>query len=334
MNRLVMQIAVFALLASTSIMAQDDVKPKKPRWLTGVTTSEHHSKLSPVVPMKFFLPNGDQLPATFTEDVPVTVLAETSLFEDNPPAKALGVDIPNPKWLRKVSISWYINDWETKKKTRISSSRQNAVNEIVVTPLNPTGKAAIMCYASRKMRYDVVETGKTEGSYANSSVAKDVRVLDITPPTCGLEITVKDGSSAAFWVEENPPNQYPLPKIADVSFTGALVNEVNPDAIIPIQGIELGEGMIISPDQASINVNADDVLILRVNGKDNYKLDNSKLKYGICNGAGGEPSPISEVSAAEIDLAKLNLQERPHLYVDATDTTGNRQILFVPLKIK
>lgn len=325
-------IIVVLLFPATAAIAQNS-KNDTP-WLAGVTTSPHHSKLSPVVPMQINLSDGNPIPATLTEDIPISVVAETELFNPDPPTKAGNTEIPNPVWMHPVSISWYFVDWEKNKNSLASSDQPHAVNEMVITPLSPTGKAAITCYASRKMRYDLPEPGKTEGSFANSSVAKDVRVLDITPPTCGLEITVENGQSGAFWVTESPPNKYPPPKLADVLFTGALANESAPSTIIPVQGLELGENMIIQPDQAAIHVPANAVLILRVNGGDNYKLDNNKLKYGICNGAGGNPVPIGEVNPDKLDLSKVKLEKKTYLYVDASDTTGNREVLFVPLIVK
>jgi hypothetical protein len=63
-------------------------------------------------------------------------------------------------------------------------------------------------------------------------------------------------------------------------------------------------------------------------------VDNDKLKYGICNGAGGEPAPVGPVNAPELNLADLKIPENAHFYVDATDVAGNRQVLFVPLKVQ
>jgi len=322
---------------SVALLAQDGKaanSSKDAPWLEGVTIGPHPTELSPVLPMKIYMENGEAIPATLTEDVPVTLVADTAIFAPEPPIEANGEVIPNPKWIRNAAVSWFFIDWETNKNTSASTSQQLALNQMVVTPLKPTGKGAITCHIGRKMRYDLPEPGKTKGTFANSSVAKDVRVLDITPPTCGLEISVKDGQSGTFWVAENPPNKYPLPKLADVYFSGALVKESDPDEIITVQGLELGLGMVVALEQAAINVPADAVLSIRVNGEDNYKLDSSKLKYGICSGAGGEPTPVSAINATEIALADLKIPEHPYLYIDASDTTGNRQVLFVPLKIK
>ena len=125
-----------------------------------------------------------------------------------------------------------------------------------------------------------------------------------------------------------------MPKIADVYFTGALANKQDPDEIISVQGLELGVGMVVPPDQAAITVPADAVLTIKVNGGDNYKLNNGKLKFGISSGAGGEPVPLGTVNAAEIVLADLNLPEEPYLFIDASDEAGNRQVLYVHLKVQ
>ena len=325
---------IIVLFGCVTVFAQDNtVSSKDAPWLEGVTIGPHPQKISPVIPMKLYMDDGNSIPATLTEDIPVTLIAETSLFDKDTPAKSNGKEIPNPRWIRKPAISWYFVDWE-KNKNQLASCKENlAINQMIVTPLSPTGKGAITCFASRRMRYDLSTPGKTQVSFATSSKAKDVRVLDITPPTCGLKITVKNGGTGMFWVTENPPNKYP-PKLADVSFTGNLIDGIQPDEVVPIQGLELGENMVVSAEQAAISVAADSVLMIEVNGDDNYKLNLDKLKYGICDGAGGNPAPIGQVSPSEIKLAELKLPENPHLYIDASDMAGNRQVLFVPLKIK
>jgi hypothetical protein len=203
---------------------------------------------------------------------------------------------------------------------------------MVIIPTMPTGKGAITCHIARKMRYDLPEPGRKKSTFANSSGAKDVRVLDITPPLCGLEISVENGPSGACWPVENPPDKYPLPKQADVFLSGALFNAADQDVLI--QGLELGNNMIVRPEQGALTVAADAKLTIRVIGGDNYKLDNSKLKFGLCNGAGGVPSPVGPENAELLDLSKLKLPEAPYLYLDATDVAGNQQVMFVPVKIK
>lgn len=325
---------VVGLSGSMPLYGQEPISKIETPWLEGISIGPHPADLSPVLPLKIYMENGEAIPATLTEDVSITLVADTAIFDPEPPAEYNGTEIPDGKWTRNAAVSWFFIDWETNKNVAASSTHQLALNQMVVTPLNPTGNGAITCHIGRKMRYSSSEPGKFKGTFANSSVGQDVRVLDITPPTCGLEISVQDGRSATIWVAENPPHKYPLPKLADVYFSGVLVNAADPDAILTVQSVELGAGMVIAPEQAVITVAADDVLSIKVNGEDNYKLDSSKLKYGICKGAGGEPVPVTAVNAGEIALADIELPENSYLYVDASDVSGNRQILFVPLKIK
>ena len=48
----------------------------------------------------------------------------------------------------------------------------------------------------------------------------------------------------------------------------------------------------------------------------------------------GAPAPGGDVNADEKKLAELKLPENPHLFVDASDVAGSRQVLYVPLKTK
>jgi len=326
---------IICLVGSAVLNAQDDAASKEtPPWMEGINMPPRPDYLSPTLPLKIYLENGEAIPATLTEDVSITLVADTEIFDPEPPAEYNGSDIPNAKWSRNAAVSWFFIDWEKNKNVAASSTQPLALNQMVVTPLNPTGKGAITCHIGRKMRYTDPVTGKTRGTFANASVGHNARVLDITPPTCGLEISVQGGRSATFWVAENPPNKYPLPKHADVYFSGALVNEADPGAIITVSALELGSAMVIPSEKAVVTVPADSVLNIKVNGEDNYKLDTAKLRYGICQGAGGEPVPVGTVNASEITLAEINLPENPYLYVDASDVSGNRQVLFVPLKVR
>lgn len=322
----------FTSLASAQQPGAVQVDEEKTPWLKGVEISPYPVDISPVIPLKIYAENGEAVPATLTEDVPLMVVADSAIFEAEPPAEYKGQPIPNPRWERNPSVTWYFIDWEKNKNFMASVSEQLALNQMVIIPTTPTDKGAITCHIGRKMRYDLEEPGRTKGTFANSSGAKDVKVLDITPPLCGLEISIENGPSGACWPVENPPDKYPLPKLADVYFSGAIFNAV--DQEINVQGLELGANMIVSADLAALSVSAKDKLHIKVIGGDNHKLDNSKLKYGLCNGAGGEPAPIGEENAEVLDLARLKLPKTPYLYLDATDVAGNRQLMFIPVKIK
>lgn len=335
MKKLFLLLVVFSL-AAIVLYAEEEIPSYELEgapWLKGVTIGPVPTELSPVVPMQIFLESGEPIPATLTEDIPLNVVADTALFDPTPPSKYKEQVIPNPVWTKNVSIAWHLIDWEANVTTIASSSLPLAANQMEVVPITPTGRGAIVCYAGRKMRYDVPESGISKGTYANSSVGADVRVLDITPPTCGLQISVKGGEGALVWVEENPPNKYPLPKLADVCLQGALVNEADPEEIIRIPEFELGTGMMVSKENAAISVSADSVIKIEPIGDDNYRLDETKLKYGICADPSSEPISLAEENANEINLAEIKLPKQPYFFVDASDTTGNREILFVPIKV-
>ncbi|NCB38845.1 MAG: hypothetical protein EOM80_08755 [Erysipelotrichia bacterium] len=324
----------FVVLGSPAFAAgsTEAVDVEKTPWLKGVEISPYPVDLSPVLPLKIYLENGEPVPATVTEDIPLTVVAETSIFDPEPIAEYKGQPIPNPRWEDNPAVSWFVIDWEKNKNFMATVQEPLAINQMVVVPTTPTGKGAITCHIARRMRYDLSEPGTSKATFANSSGAKDVRVLDITPPLCGLEISVKGGGNGAFWPVENPPNKYPLPKQADVYLSGAIFNAAEKDILV--SGIELGKNMIIAPEQGVITLSAKDEISIKVIGGDNYKLDNSKLRFGICDGAGGEPAPIVPENTDVIKLSKIRLPKAPYIYLDATDTTGNRQLMFVPLKIK
>ena len=305
-----------------------------PKWLKGVTISPYPEELSPVLPCKIYDGNGGPVPGTFTEDVPITVMADSKIFENLPPSEYKGKPIENSVWADKVAVSWFFIDWEENKNTEASTTYDVAANQMVITPLNPTGKGAVTCHLGRRMRYNNSETGKVKVTFCNSSGAKDVKVLDITPPTCGLEVSVKQsGKAGVFWAVENPPNKYPLPKIADIYLSGPLFVSAGEAETLVVPSLELGANMIVTPDKAALHVPADAILTFKMVGGDNYKLDDQKVKFGICAGAGGEPVPVGTVNPAEIDLKSLNLPDDPHVYIDATDLAGNRQVAFVPIKI-
>ena len=193
---------------------------------------------------------------------------------------------------------------------------------------------------NKKFQYGLMGYGKRAKEYEssinylvdNQIVYRSFKVKDITPPTCGLDITVVDGLSGRCWPVENPPNHYPLPKTADMYFSGALFDSNDETKLV--SGFELGSNMIVSNEDGAINLKKTDVIKVKVIGDDNYKLDPDRLKYGICAGAGGEPTPVSPVNAEEIDFSTFLIPENPFLYLDATDTAGNREILYIPLNIE
>ncbi len=336
MKRIYLSLIIAVSAFSMPIQAAEtnkDVDLEKAPWLKGVEIEMVPSHITPVIPMKLYLENGEQIPKELTEDEPITVQADSDIFFDEAPSKDRDMDIPNPLWEANPSVNWQVIDWETNKNTTCSATPGFAPNVMVVIPETPTSRGAITCFAGRRMGYDNIQTGRRTNTFANSSIAKDVKIKDITPPTCGLEITVVDGPSGSIYPVENPPNHFPLPKTADLIMTGSIFNG-DPDYQDVESGLVLGTDMIASEEKATISISQDSILKLTVIGQDNYKLNTDKLKYGICNGSGGEPTPVCEENQTEYDFSKIKIPEKPYIYLDAIDMAGNREVLFIPLAVK
>jgi hypothetical protein len=334
-NFLFISIFTAFVLCGSSLLASDtnpNFDLNKTPWLEGVDLESVPKHITPVIPMKINLQSGEEFPREIVEDEPIYVRADSDIFFDEPPIKDRGMDIPNPVWDRKPFVNWRIIDWETNKSVACTSSSDMEQNCMVVIPVQPTSRGAITCFVGRKMSYDnVEEPGRRKSCFANSNVARDVKVKDITPPTCGLQITV-EGSAATVYPVENPPNMFPLPKTADLIIKGGLFNGDSEYEEV-LSGLVLGPDMIAPEESAAIPVSRGAVVKLTVIGEDNYKLDTSKLKYGLCAGAGGEPAPVCQENQPEYDLAAIKLPQKPYFYLDATDVAGNREVLFIPIKI-
>ena len=326
-------VSAMPLIAEEAASSSKTDNSKTP-WLEGVELEPVPKYITPVIPLKLYLKSGEKIPKVLTEDEPIEIQADSDIFFDNPPTKDRKMVIPNPEWEGKPCVNWRIINWETNKTTKCLSTPGQSPNCMVVVPVTPTRKGALYCDVGRKMSYDT-ESGDRKKTFANSSGAKDVRVKDITPPTCGLEISVVNGSSGSIYPVENPPNHFPLPKTADLVIKGSLFNKGNdPDYEEVVSGVVLGLDMIAPEEQGTITVGRGDVIKITVTGSDNYKLDTNKVKYGICAGAGGEPTPVCQENQPEYDLAGIKLPQNPYFYLDASDTTGNREVLFVPIKVK
>ena len=328
---------VLTAMALTMPLLAEDTEEKtnsdKAPWLEGVTLEMVPSYITPVIPMKLYMENGEPIPDELTEDEPLVLHADSDIFFDEAPTKDRDMDIPNPLWENNPSVNWQVIDWETNKNTTCSDTPDLAPNQMVVIPTIPTSRGALTCFVGRRMGYDVVETGRRTNTFANSSAAKDVKIKDITPPTCGLQITIKDGPSGSVYPVENPPDHFPLPKTADLIVIGSIFNG-DPDYQAIVQGFVLGPDMIAPQDTFSVTINKDSVVSVAVIGQDNYKLDNDKLKYGICSGAGGEPTPVCQENQPEYDFSKIKIPENPYFYLDAYDVAGNREVLFIPINIQ
>ena len=329
---------VIALLMCCSTLANADRQPSpdpaRP-WMTGESSNMpvKPANPNPVMPMNISDEHGKPLPKVINEDEPITVMANSDIFFDETPTSSLtsNCTFNGARWLAKPKALWFLNDWTKKTKSSVTTTYEIAPNQMVVVPRTPCNRGAISCFTSRKMIYVRDEDGKKIVCFAASSDMRRIVVKDITPPTCGLEISVTDGGTGKCWAAENPPDHFPLPKTADVCFSGTLFNA--PDEPKVVEGFGLGMDMIVS-DEEAISLKKTDVIKVRVIGGDNYKLDNEKIRFGVCAAAGGEPTSVSPENAEEIDFTKFLIPEKPYLFLDASDVAGNRQTLFIPLKFE
>lgn len=330
-NLLALALLSFLCVNANAQETAPGIDVEKTPWLKGVNLPMRPIKFSPVIPMKLYGEKGNPVPKELTEDEPIILQADSGIFFD-PPVSYEGVDILDPKWEDNPSINWQVIDWEKNKNTTCRATSEVPINGMVVVPTSPTNRGAITCNVGRRMSYTERESGRTKCTFANSSMAANVKIKDITPPTCGLQITVKEGASGMVFPFENPPDHFPLPKTADLVIRGDLFNCDSEEGTV-IPGMVLGKDMIV-PEEGTLSVSKLDRIVLTVIGDDNYKLNNDKLRFGICNGAGGEPTPICDENQPEYNLFEINLQENPHIYLDATDMAGNREILFIPISVK
>lgn len=336
MNKKLLLILFLGLFVNGALFAQEEsVADSETPWLTGDSGKLPIKPAisAPLLDMTIGDENGGKLPEEVTEDEPLTVSAISNIFFDDPPVKSItGEEYYQAKWIDDEPVAlWHVNDWSRKKSFLAPIVENLPSNQMVIIPTTPTDNGSVTCHSSRKMQY-IREEGNTITCFANSSSASMFKVKDITPPLCGLEISIVNGQSGSLWPVENPPNHFPLPKTADMCFSGELFNASEEDKIV--QGYELGNSMIIANEDGGIRLSKDSVIKVKVIGEDNYKLDTDKIKYGVCAGAGGEPTPVSPVNESEIDFSKFLIPENPYLYLDASDVAGNREIIFIPLDIQ
>ena len=287
----------------------------KTPWLKGVTISPYLSEPSPTLKMNIYGDNGESIPATLTEDIPVLVTSESSIFDDEAPQSA---ETPNAYWVSPPIVSWFFVDWETNKNTPASVTAGVAPNQRYILPRNPTGRGAVTCNVGRRMKYDT-QDGKSKTTYANSSKGSTCRVF---------EISASSGRSGTCWPVENPPDEYPLPKHADVYFSGSIFGSDD----ITAEGLELGDNMMIDSSTVALNITKRDILTVKIIGSDNYKLDTTKLKFGISEGP-NTPS-ICHENAEKIEISKLRLPEKAFLFLEAVDMAGNKQAMYIPIKVR
>ncbi|NLI78265.1 MAG: hypothetical protein GX442_17750 [Candidatus Riflebacteria bacterium] len=339
-------LALTALLPS-GLAAQDDPAPAaapegspaspqidetKTPWLKGVTIPNKPDHPSPVLKAEILMANGSPIPATLSEDVGVLMMVDTDIFAEKPPTEWNGQSLPNAQWAGQPSVRWFFDDVAKNQSTLASCSEQLPSNQMKVTPLNPCRKGGVTVTLARPMTYEE-SPGKVRRVFANSSTALNVRVTDITPPTSGLELSVGD-QKGTFWAAENPPHKHPLPKMADVYLKGPLFSPTGQDEQVVVPGIELGDKMILTPDQGQLRLPKTGELKIQLALQDNEEVDAKSVTCGLCELADGKPVPVAGATGPTIDLAKVKLPAQPYIFIEAKDLTGNRQVLCIPVTVK
>ena len=63
-------------------------------------------------------------------------------------------------------------------------------------------------------------------------------------------------------------------------------------------------------------------------------MNNEKIRFGVTNAAGGDPVSIcGDENKSEIDLSQFILPDAPCFYLVAEDMAGNKEVLFIPIKL-
>jgi hypothetical protein len=203
---------------------------------------------------------------------------------------------------------------------------------MTVTPLNPCGFGAVTVFLSRGLRYEE-EPGSFRLIYATAGRGQDVKVLDITPPLCGMEVGI-DNRKGTFWTVENPPNHHPLPKFGDVMVKGEVFADNGQDTEATVSHLELGPKTTVAPEAAAVTVSAKGTLTLAPVVQDNDKVDESSIRFGVCELNAGVPAIIGAENPKTVDVSTLDAKKKLYLFVEAKDASGNPGSVFFPLQIK
>ena len=334
-------IAVSFLVAGPVVLRGQDAAPAAPPpvvdeaktpWLKGVDIPPAPPSPSPVVPAEIALPDGGALPATLTEDVAVLLSVNSPIFDEKPPASWKGAELQNPEWTGQPSVRWFFEDVQKNKSTLASCGEILPANQMKVTPLDPTESGAVTVTIARPMKY-MVGPDKFKGCFVNGSRSFTMAVTDTTPPTCGLKIST-DEKSATFWTVENPAHKSPPPRTADVICKGDLFTFSEKAETVTIANMELGSRMVVPAPQAKLTLPRKGKIKLEVILQDNFRVDEKTLRFGISNGAEESPVPVGPANAPEFDLEGVAIPEKPFLFIEAADPSGNKQVLFVPVEFK
>ncbi len=330
MNSKILTAFSLFIVSSSILLAQQEI----PWFGGGDNTYIPNRDNSPILEMSLKNESDEIIPEEILEDFPLSIKAESDIFSEEAPI-GMGNSFEyfdQPQWLEpNAKALWFINDIDNDKSYMATYSPDLAVNQIIINPTNPAENCSITCYGSRKMKY-VKSDGRMGISNAKANAIAKFRVKDITPPTCGFSISVVNGENGSCWPTEEPLDKPDYTKTAQLHFSGYLFT--NSDSERTGNIYNLGEEMIISNEDGVLNIHKDNIIKVKIIQNDNYKLDPESIVFGICGGAGGVSSAISQLNTEEIDLSEIEFPENPYLFLEAKDNEGNLQKLFLPIIIQ
>lgn len=315
--------------ASGAAPAIDEAKTP---WLKGVSISPTPAFPAPVVQVELLTGDGGALPATMSEDVPVLLTVQSPVFDANPPAEWEGQPLANAQWAGQCSVNWFFEDLGKNKSTQASCSEPLPLNQMRVTPLDPTNQGAVTVYVSRPMRYET-EPGRFRQIYVTGGRGVQSRVTDVTPPLCGLEITAGKGKATVFAVEA-PAHAAPGQKTVEVVGKGTLLDQRNAERDLSLAGIELGPNGLVPGSNLTVYLPLTGKIKLQPIATDNDKIEDGSIRFGLCSYANGNVEPVGEPGVEEIDPAKLKIPSPAWLFIEAKDPSNNLGRLILPVQFR
>jgi hypothetical protein len=301
----------------------------KTPWLEGVSIPPHPPLPSPTFPAEIMMPDGSGLPASLSEDVPFVVSVQSDIFGAAPPTEWAGKSYPKAAWAGNPSVRWFLDDVSKNSSTLASAEEVLPMNQMKITPLQPMETGGVTVTIGRPLSFEIAP-GRVIKVFANASRSLTTKIGDITPPTCGLEISV-GGKTASIWTIETPPHQYPPPKTAAVYLKGSLWQGVQEGEEKAVATIELGKQMRLTKEQAQLVLPKTGDIKIQALVQDNFQLDEDSVKFGLGEWSGDAPVLTGEPNPATLNPDAVKIPAEPVLFVEARDKAGNLSILAVPV---
>ncbi len=298
-------------------------------WLDGVDLPTQPPLPNPIYPCEISMGDGKPIPAVLTEDQPITVQANSDIFGEKPPSTWKDANLTNAQWARAASFNWQFTDMIRNRSFQASITENLPMNQIVIVPPSPTKEGSLIAFINREFTFEE-KPGSLVRVHASSSNGTAVKVTDITPPLCGLEISAGPSQKGTVWVVENPVNHFPLPKFGDVMMSGGIFTAKPEEIQKTLEHKELGEKMTLEAAEGVFLPKNGKITIKPV-VKDNDQVDDASIQYGLCELKGDSLLPIGKPNPETIEPAQLQLPKQVFLFIQAKDVTGNKGSMFIPV---